>query len=186
MPRLWALALLTVAALVLPASALAHIRLQGVFAMKGRVTVAHDVPGEHVGESVTRLWAFFAPCRVGQCITEKLARARAVGEDKVTLRRKRRLFSRWLGIGSFYAPLRCGSQIYKRGERVWFRLKVQISSAETVNGAAVATTLKATYTDYRRTNRTRCVAVLGHDAAVYTGTLITPAPVQAAPTTAPG
>jgi hypothetical protein len=186
MPRRRVIALLTVAALALPASALAHIRLQGVFNMTGRITVARDVPGEHVGERVSRLWEFLAPCPAGQCATEDLVRARTVGEDKVSLERKRRVFSRWVGFGSFYAPLQCGAHIYQRGERVWFEIIVQISATETVNGAPIATALRATYSDYRRVNRTKCFAVLGHDAAVYTGTLITPEPVQSGPTAAPG
>jgi hypothetical protein len=181
--------LLVLVPLALPASALAHFRLQGEFMMSGRITVAHDVPGEHVGERVARVWSFVAPCPVGQCVTEKLTRSRVTGQDKLTLRRpKARVYSHWVGKGSFYAPLMCGSRVYPRGERVFFRIKVRILRAPLINGLQNATVIKASYTNYRRTNRTRCVAALGRDAAVYTGTLVMPAPAPAppAPTPAPG
>ncbi len=177
--------LLVLVPLALPAPAPPHIRLDGEFKMTGRVTVAHDVPGEHAGERVTRRWEFMAPCPEGQCTIERLIRSRAAGQDKVKLKRKRRVFSHWVGKGSFYAPIRCGSRIYKRGERVRFTIKVRITGVTMVDGAPVATSVKASYASYRRTNRTRCFAVLGHDAAAYTGTLITPAPVQSAPIPAP-
>jgi hypothetical protein len=135
------------------------------------VIVARDVPGEYVGEPVTRIWSFLAPCPFGQCVTEQLMRARAVGGDVVTLVRDRGMFSHWVGSGTFYAPLQCGSRIYPRGERVSFTIKVRISAVALVNGAPVATAVKAGYSDTRRTNTTRCVAALGHDAAVYTGQL---------------
>jgi hypothetical protein len=181
MPLRRLVALLVVSFLALPASALAHIRLTGQFTMTGRITVAHDVPGEHVGEPVTRLWTFVAPCPAGQCLTEKLVRDRAMGEDTETLAHRFGTFNHWAGTGSFYAPLRCGSRIYRRGERVWFRITVRIATVAIVNAEPFATSVTATYTNYRRTNRTRCVAALGHDAAVYTGTQVTPAPVTPAP-----
>jgi len=170
------------AALALPATAVARIRLAGEFVMSGRITAAHGVRGEHVGERVTRTWDFLAPCPAGQCRTENLMRSRAKGMDKVKLHRKRRMHGHWTGQGSFFAPLRCGARVYPRGERVYFRIKVRITGATIVDGILAATTVKASYTSTRRTNRTRCVGALGHDAATYTGKLVTPAP---APTPAP-
>jgi hypothetical protein len=175
-------------ALAVPGSALARIRLAGAFAMTGRITSAHAVPGEHAGEKVTRAWAFQPLCPARQCRTEELVRSRATGEDKLRLHRPARVFGHWTGQGSFFAPLRCGRRVYPRGERVFFTIKVRITGATVVDGVLLATSLKATYKSYRRTNRTRCVAALGHDAAVYTGTL-TPAPYPIAPPTptpAPG
>jgi hypothetical protein len=178
--------LLVLAPLALPVPALAHIRLTGAFTMAGRITVAHAVPGERAGQSVARMWTFMAPCPAGQCRNETLVRARAIGADTVMLRRPSGVFSRWVGTGSFYGPLSCGSRVYPRGERVWFTIKVRITATAVVNGQTVATTVSASYASDRRTNRTPCVAALGRDAAVYTGTLIMPAPVPPAPTPAPG
>lgn len=189
--RRWLAALVVFAPLALPAPALAHFRLAGEFVMTGRITVAHAVPGEHVGERVTRVWSFSAPCPVGQCRREKLVRSRAIGKDKVTLKRpKVRVYSHWVGKGTFYAPLKCGSRVYPRGERVYFKVKVRITRAALVNGQQFATVIQARYTNYKRTNRTRCVAALGRDAAVYTGTLVmpvppAPTPVPPAPTPVP-
>ncbi|MDQ6803812.1 MAG: hypothetical protein M3065_02335 [Actinomycetota bacterium] len=179
--------LLILAPLVLPSAGLGHIRLAGQFAMTGRITAADAVPTERVGETVSRTWDFLAPCPQGQCLTEGLVRSRAVGGDTTTLRRSKiTVFSRWRGQGSFSAPLRCGAHVDPLGERVFFRITVQITAAAVVVGATVATAVKATYESYRRTNRTRCVGVLGHDAAVYTGKLVTPVPAPPAPTPAPG
>lgn len=185
--------LLVLAPLALPGGALAHIRLAGQFTMTGRITVARAVPGEYVGETFARTWNFAAPCPTGQCQTESLIRPRVSGVDTLTLRRRPTVFSRWTGQGSFYAPLMCGSQVYPRGERVFFRIKVQITGAMLVSGVPVANSVKASYESYRRTNRTRCVSALGRDAAVYTGTLVMPTPppppvatTPTAPTPAPG
>jgi hypothetical protein len=188
--------LLVLAPLALPSAALAaapaplaHIRLAGEFTMTGRITAARGVAGEHVGETVARTWNFLAPCPAGQCLTEKLVRSRAVGGDKTLLRRKFTVFGRWTGAGSFFAPLMCGSRVEPLGERVFFRITVQITGETLVDGMPVATSVKASYKSYRRTNRTSCVFPLGRDAAVYTGTLVTPppapTPVPPAPTPAP-
>jgi hypothetical protein len=185
---LLALALLAVpsAAYAQPPAPVPHIRLAGAFAMTGRITAARGVAGEHVGETVTRTWTFLASCPIGQCLTEGLVRSRAVGSDQTRLRRKLPVFSRWTGEGSFFIPLMCGSQVYRRGERVFFRITVQITGVVLVDGLRVASTVKASYRSYRRTNRTRCVFPLGSDAAVYTGTLVMPAPPPSpAPAPAP-
>ena len=172
MPHRRLAALLILGPLALAPSALAHIRLAGEFTMTGRITVDDDVPGEHVGERVTRMWDFLAPCPTGQCRTEKLVRSRATGEDRLTLRRKHGEFSHWVGKGSFYAPLRCGARIYARGEHVSFTIAVRISGVEIVDGMPGAASVQANYVNGRRTNLTPCVAVLGRDAAVYTGKLV--------------
>jgi hypothetical protein len=179
-------ALLVLIPLALPGLAAAHIRLAGEFVMTGRVTAAHAVPGEHVGEQVVRGWEFVAPCPAGQCRTEQLVRSRSTGGDKTVLHRRTGVFSQWTGKGSFFAPLKCGSRIYHLGERVFFKITVRITGAAVVDGVSVATSVKASYESYRRTNRTRCVGALGHDAAVYSGKLVMPASVPPAPTPAPG
>ena len=43
-------------------------RLQGTFALRGRLTTADNVYGEHQGQRVHRTWAIFAPqCAAGGC-----------------------------------------------------------------------------------------------------------------------
>jgi hypothetical protein len=177
--RLATVLVLVLAPLALPVPANAHIRLVGQFAMTGRITAAHAVTGEYVGQIVTRSWNFLAPCPAGQCQTEELVRSRATGGDKTMLHRKAGVFSQWSGQGSFFAPLICNSRVYPLGERVFFKIQVRITAATTVNGAPVATSVAARYTNVKRMNRTPCVVALGHDAAVYTGTLLPPPPPPA-------
>ncbi|HWF73930.1 MAG TPA: hypothetical protein VG186_11330 [Solirubrobacteraceae bacterium] len=181
-----ALAVPSAVAAQVPATA-PHIRLAGAFTMTGRITAAHGVTGERVGERVTRTWTFEPTCPVGQCLTEELVRARGVGTDRTLLRRKFTVFSRWRGEGSYFAPLMCGARVHPLGERVFFRITVEITAAAPgADGLPAATSVRATYVSYRHTNRTRCVLPAARDAAVYTGVPVTPAPGQPAPTPAPG
>jgi hypothetical protein len=181
--------LLVLVPLAVPSVALAHTRLAGEFIMTGRITAAHSVAGEHVGETVKRTWTFLATCPIGQCLTETVVRSRAVGGDRTLMSRpKLSEFNRWTGEGSFFAPLMCGSRVYPLGERVFFRIMVQVTGEALVSGLPVATAVRATYRSYRRTNQTRCVFPLGNDAAVYTGTPVTPViptPTPPAPPPAP-
>jgi hypothetical protein len=156
-----------------PAPASGVARLQGVFLIAGRVTVAQRIRGEHRGQQVTRMWTFFPTCPTGACGTVVLTRTRSRGTDKVVLRRRTR--DNYTGAGSFYAPLRCGSRTYSRGERVPFKITVRITAAAVAGGTVFATQLRASYDNRSRTNLTPCFAVLGHDSATYTGRLVAPA-----------
>ncbi len=144
-------------------------RLSGSFGLSGKITVARLVPGERVGQTVTRTWGLHADCPTGACATETLVRQRAGGRDTVTLRRRSPGY--YVGTGSFFAPLRCGAHVWRRGALVPFTITVRVTAAVVYNGA-LATAISATYTNTRRTNRTPCVAVLGHDAAIYQGGLL--------------
>ncbi len=161
-----------------PAAPPAIARLTGLFAMAGRVTVASDVPGEHVGQRVTRRWTFTPMCAVGSCSAVTLVRTRASGEDQLVLR----LLAPgdYGGNGSFNAPLRCGGRVYPNGERVPFTITVRVTGATYLFGVPVATQLSATYKNTSRVNLTRCVGVLGHDAASYQGQLGASPPATAA------
>lgn len=140
--------------------------------MAGRVTVAHHVPGEHVGQHVSRVWTFTPLCQAGSCRTVRLVRARANGTDTIVLARQRH--GSYAGAGSFYLPLRCAGRRYRPGELVPFRITVMVTRTAVVGGVVVAERLTATYTNPSRENLTPCVAVLGHDAATYSGTLEPP------------
>ncbi len=144
-------------------------RLEGQFQLTGRITVARHVLGEQVGETVIRTWAFTPLCPAGPCQFVALTRQRAAGTDSLVLHLT--AADHYTGTGRFYAPLRCGKRIVAEGESVPFRIKVRIVNATLVNGVAVATQLNATYTNRKRTNLTRCVAVPGHDAAVFQGSV---------------
>ena len=144
-------------------------RLEGMFLMAGRVAAATRIPGERVGSTVLRTWTFIAPCPVGTCISAVLVRTRGSGRDTLTLRR--RSPGSYTGSGRFYAPLRCGTTTYPRGELVPFTVSVQITAA-TTGPHPTATRLRASYTNRSRTNLTRCFSVLGHDAADYHGHLL--------------
>jgi hypothetical protein len=161
----------TVSAQAQPPADPATARLQGEFQMLGRVTVAQNIRGERRGEKAKRIWRFTSACAVGQCRTVRLVRHRAGGVDRVTL--KRHGAGYYTGTGVFYAPLRCASQEVRRGEAVPFRLTLRITGGELSTGIDIASAVQATYTNGSRRNLTRCVAIPGHDAAVYSGTFMT-------------
>jgi hypothetical protein len=148
----------------------ATARLEGRFQLTGRITVARHVLGERVGQTVLRTWVFTPLCPAGPCQTVALTRQRAGGTDNLVLHLT--TADNYTGTGTFYAPLRCGRRGYSRGESVPFTIRVQIMSATLVGGAPVAAGLSASYTNRRRINLTRCVAVPGHDAAVYQGNVL--------------
>jgi hypothetical protein len=139
--------------------------------MLGRVTVAKNIRGERRGQTATRVWTFTSVCAAGECPTVKLVRQRAGGIDRLTLRRRSAGY--YTGKGLFYAPLRCASKDVRKGESVPFTITVRITGAELITGIDTASALHATYTNPSRRNVTRCVAIPGHDAAVYDGTLLT-------------
>jgi hypothetical protein len=145
-------------------------RLGGQFQLAGHVTVAVRVPGEQVGQPVLRTWSFVPQCPVGPCQTVALVRQRVTGTDRLLLQLVAADY--YVGTGSFYVPLRCRRRLQPKGEFVPFTVTAQITNAVLDGGGVpIATQIHATYTNRSRKNRTRCVAVLGHDAAVYDGSL---------------
>ena len=53
-----------------------------------------------------------------------------------------------------------------------FQIRVHVTATgPAAGGGTVATAITASYVNTSRLNLTPCVAVLGHDAATYTGTL---------------
>jgi hypothetical protein len=152
-----------------PAPPFPAARLQGSFELAGRVTTAHGVRGERVGQVVARVWSFNSTCPSGQCHRLTLVRARATGSDSLVLRRTGP--GRYRGNGRFFLPLRCAGRVYPRGEQVPFTVTVRITLAVPFGSGVIATRITATYVNRRRINRTPCVAALGHDAASYHGHL---------------
>jgi hypothetical protein len=148
----------------------ANARLQGQFALSGRVTVAKNVRGERVGQTVSRTWTFTPSCATGVCSTIVLVRSRAAGSDQLVLRLRAPGY--YVGSGGFFAPLSCGQHTWRRGSMVPFTITVRVTTAALAGSDVVATRISATYTNRSRSNRTSCVAVLGHDAAVYTGQVV--------------
>ncbi len=145
-------------------------QLQGTFQMAGTVTDAQYVRGEHVGETVQRSWTFTPLCSVGTCPTVRLVRNRARGIDRLTLTAVGP--RAYAGTAQFYAPLRCAGRIQRPGQAIPFQIRVHVTAiGPAPGGGTMATAITATYTNTSRLNLTRCVAVLGHDAASYTGTL---------------
>lgn len=152
------------------ASRIARARLQGKFLVQGHVTSAQNVRGEHAGETVLRTWTFTPTCATGACPTVNLVRRRAHASDQVTLHRHGAGY--YVGNGIFYAPLRCGGRVYKRGWAVPFKLKVRITLAVVSGHQVIATRISATYLSRARRNRTPCVVAPAHDAASYHGHLV--------------
>jgi hypothetical protein len=149
---------------------IAGARLDGRFLLAGRITEAINVRGEHNGETVSRIWTFASTCAKGPCATLDLTRSRQTGTDRIVLRLMKR--GSYKGSASFYAPLRCGSRTYNRGELVPFTVTVTISAAVRTSLGIFATRVTATYSNQRRINRTRCVTTPGSDAANYHGHLL--------------
>ena len=144
--------------------------LDGTFLLAGTVTVADNVRGEHRGEGLHRTWIFTAECTTGPCAQVRLVRPRAGGSDRLTLSQSSPGY--YVGYSTFYRPLRCGSRIYPRGERVPFRIAVRITQALVSHGEIIASRINATYRNQVRDNLTPCVAYLGHDAASYHGHVV--------------
>jgi hypothetical protein len=146
-------------------------RLAGQFELAGRVTVAVRIKGERAGQNVLRTWSFLPRCATGACAIVALVRERASGSDTVTLRRRSPGY--YTGSGSFYAPLKCGRNTYRKGLLAPFTVTVTVTKAlRDPTGQLVATRVKATYTNRSRRNLTQCVALPGHDAASYHGHVI--------------
>jgi hypothetical protein len=162
----------------IPSPPPATARLQGAFELAGRVTVADNVPGERAGDVVDRIWTFTSACPTGPCAAVGLVRPRALAADVLVLHRLGP--ARYVGGGSFFAPLRCAGRVYPNGEKVLFTITVEITGAVIFGPAVVATRVSATYVNSRRINRTPCVVALGHDAASYHGHVIASQPAPAA------
>jgi hypothetical protein len=152
-------------------------RLQGQFLLAGRVAVAAHVPGEHVGQVVSRTWSFTPGCPAGPCATVTLVRTRASGVDTVTLYRRGPGY--YAGSGSFFAPLRCAGRTYPNGAAVPFTITVRVTRTLPAPWPLLASRVSATYVNRSRQNLTPCVAVLGHDAATYHGYVLTAQPPTA-------
>ena len=157
------------AAATLPASAAAQptsvADLSGTFQMSGKVTVAHNVRGEHAGQLVQRTWMFTPQCTVAPCASVRLVRSRAIGGDTVTLTLQNTAAETYAGTGVFYAPLRCAGRIYPQGQEIPFRITVRVTATTGTKASAIS----ATYVNRSRINLTPCIGVLGHDSARYVG-----------------
>ncbi len=142
-------------------------RLNGPFTMTGKVTKAVRIRGEHVGQKVRRAWTFTALCPSGACTRVQLVRQRQSGTDKLVLKRISPGY--YEGNSKFYARLRCAGRTYYRGVSVPFTIQVHVTGAAMVGGIAMATRIRASYTNRSRRNHTPCIFIPGHDAATYAG-----------------
>lgn len=150
---------------------IAAARLTGSFVLAGRVTVADNISGEHRGEVVQRTWTFSSSCAAGPCSRVTLVRQRARGSDRLVLHRQAPGY--YVGYSNFFRPVRCGSRVYRPGERVPFRITVRVTQALLATGGTViASRVNATYRNQVRYNLTPCVAYLGHDAASFHGHVV--------------
>ena len=149
-------------------------RLQGTFQLAGRVTVAVNVHGEHLGQIVQRIWTFTSECPVGQCPAIGLSRARANGIDVLVLHRRGpgalRRQHELLRAAALRGPL------YPQGQKIPFTITVAITQASrSARSRPRPGSPRPTRTASASTC-TPCVAVLGHDAARYHGQLLSQLP----------
>jgi len=160
-----------VAALGWPAHAAGAVdaRLQGEFAMKGKITRADNVKEEHKGQSVKRKWRFKSTCAPGPfCKSVFLRRERAHHRvDKLTLTRTGP--GTWAGHGRFFFSLRCAGRVYKHGGEAKFKITVTVTKATTIQTEPFATNITARYSNAHRISHTECGGDLGRDGASYTG-----------------
>ena len=70
-----------------PPPAAGEASLQGYFLLTGRITSAVNVPGERVGQTLQRSWAFVPLCRAGVCREVRLIRTGGRGGTLVLVRR---------------------------------------------------------------------------------------------------
>jgi hypothetical protein len=149
--------------------------LQGTFTMKGKITVAAHVYGEHAGQHVTRSWTFVPGCSAGGCQKVVLKRFRSKRHvlDTITLHRKSP--GVYVGKHRFWLALRCGSALVKHGGYGNETITVKIVRAVVNGGTRHATGIRASYDNPSRYNETRCPGGIGHDAATYRGQLNTTA-----------
>jgi hypothetical protein len=168
-----AVAIAATAATAAPAGAAVDARVIGRFAMRGKVTRADHVRGEHKGERVKRTWRISPRCEPGVCAQLTLRRERSAHRtEKLTLTKTGT--GTYSGRGHFYFALRCAGKVYRRGGRASTKVTLTVTRRGTVQGRRFATALKATYSNPKRTNRTPCKGrSLGRDAARYSGKVTT-------------
>jgi hypothetical protein len=153
-----------------PAAVSQDASLEGYFPLIGKITTAVNVPGERAGQTLRRTWLFIPLCHTGACAEVELIRSGANGRMLVLHRRAPALYQ---GIGAFFAPIRCGSRVFRQGQLVPFAITVRILAAAPAGtdgaGAAriVATAIRATYDSPVRINRTSCVAIPSGESATY-------------------
>jgi hypothetical protein len=154
------------------AHAASDARLVGKFTLKGKVTRARHVRGEHKGQKVKRTWRFTPQCGRGVCTKVTLRRQRSARKvEKLTLSRTK--VGTYAGRGKFYFALRCAGRVYKKGGLARTKVTLSITRTATVLGQPFATAVKATYSNPRRTNRTPCHGrSLGRDGARYSGKIV--------------
>jgi PKD repeat protein len=144
-------------------------RVTGTFEMLARVTVAKNVRGEHVGQSLRRRWLISPQsCSGNICQALDLNRERSAGIDE-SLALHRVAAGTYTGSGSFYVALSCKHKTYPHGSRAPYRITLTVSSAVSVQGIAFARGITATYQNSKRSDSTKCVLGPSHDAARYTG-----------------
>lgn len=167
-----ALAVVTLFGVAHGAAAAVGARLQGTFAMTGRITSVGNVYGEHVGQRVVHSWTFSPWCAVGACRAVTLYRHRSRRGVLNVLVLKRRAPGLYVGHGRFWLALDCAGRVMAHGGLATERIVVRITRTERVGQRRFATALRASYVNPSRVNLTRCPGGLGHDAARYTGRLM--------------
>ena len=105
--------------------------------MRGSVTAAVLVPGEHPGEVVLRRWMFSGrDCTPSFCRVLRLRRQRSDHRyNTIVLRRDG--VGRYRGHGHFYVGLNCNGVVDRRGELVPYRITVTVLAVQQVQADLV-------------------------------------------------
>lgn len=148
-----------------------NARLAGTFTMKGRITVANNVYGEHVGQHVRRTWTFYPQCSRGPCKRVVLKRLRSKRHVLNTVTLNRQGPGVYSATKRFWIPLECDGRVAPAGGAVNERITVRITRTALVGGTRYATGISAAYHNPSRYQYTRCPGNIGHDGATYHGSL---------------
>jgi hypothetical protein len=159
------------------AAATGSARVQGRFAVAGRVTAAKHVSGVHRGERFTRTWTLTSEgCRASSCPRLSLSARLGLGAraiERVKLSRFSPGKYRWRHTAS--SDTLCRTRHVSGAYHEASALYVTVSRRAEVNGVSYATALTATWS----MSSGGCGATAMHSAATYLATVTSGVPAAA-------
>jgi hypothetical protein len=164
--------------------------IRGAFVMRGVITNAVNVAGEHPGEQVRRNWEVHpSGCADGVCSRLQVVRNRGSVKDSYVVLWRVGPGS-YQGNGAFWVGLSCLGRRYSLGSRAPYTIDLQVTQRRLIGSVSYATRVHATYVNLSRTDATPCPLGGASDAASYSGRLTSrlpkPPPVTTTTTTPTG
>ena len=154
-----------------------NAEVRGAFEMRGVITNALNVNGEKPGEHVRRRWVIHPVECVGSvCSVLRVVRNRGAGRQQYVLLH-RVAAGEYLGNGAFWVALECLGRTYRLGSRAPYTITLRVTRRQLIGNVWYATSVRATYENYARTDGTPCPLGPSSDAARYDGTISSRLPV---------